>query len=180
MNISKNIEYILGNDVKWELFTNKSYQAQIQKANPEKIYNVPDKNGVVYNCLEDSFEKVPDTGYIVTGAASEMWCIPEKALAKYKIEKENITGEPQPVMTVETGAVLAGVKIPVATKFTLEVDYGEKAVLKGNREGIEHGEGDYVLVCTKLENGQYVPDFEDSGRIVNGAVFDILYKKYEK
>lgn len=176
MNISKNIEYILGNDVKWELFTNKSYQAKIQKANPEKIYNVPDKKGVVYNCLEDSFEKVPDTGFIVTGAMGEMWCIPEKALTKYKINKDDITDEPQPVMTVETGAVLAGIQIPADTEFTLEVDYGEKALLKGNRKGIDHGTGDYVLVCTKLVNGQYVPDFDDSGRIVNGAVINILYK----
>ena len=177
MNISKNIEYILKDGTKWNLFTNKSYQAQIQKASSDKVYNVPDKKGVVYNFLENTYEKVGDEGYIITGLLGEMWVIPPKSLKKYKIIEKDITNNPQPVMTVETDDVFAGIQI-LNDEFTLEVDYGEKAILNGNRKGVAHGTGDYIIVATKLENGQYIPDFEDSGRIVNGAIFDKLYKKY--
>ncbi|MBR4320763.1 MAG: hypothetical protein IKP69_12100 [Oscillospiraceae bacterium] len=176
MNISQNIQWILDRNTKWEPFTNKSYQVQIQKANSGKIYNVPGQKGVVYNILEDAYEKTGDTGYIITGVASEMWVIPPKALQKYDIMEHDITDEPQSVMTKETGTIFAAVQIPVDKEFTLEVDYGEKVILKGNRPEIGHNTGDYVLVATKKMNGQYVPDFEDSGRIVNGAVFQTLYQ----
>lgn len=178
MNISKNIEWILDNP-DWKLVTNKSYQASIQKANPDKIYNVAGQTGVVYNFLEDTYEKINpnENGYIVTGIAGEMWPIPKKAaLQKYDITENAITDEPQPVMTKETGTVFTAVQIPANEEFTLEVDYGQKAILKGNRPGIDHGSGDYVLIATKYINGIYVPDFEDSGRIVNGSIFNILYK----
>lgn len=176
MNISENIQWIMGSTAQWSLVRNKSYQAQIQKANPEKIYNVEGQKGVVYNFLEDAYEKVNPEGYVITGAASEMWPIGAGALKKYQIAPEDITEVPQLVNTVELDTVYAAIQIPVDTKFTLEVDYGEKAVLKGNRPELEHGSGDYVLIATKSINGQYVPDFEDSGRIVNGAIFSVLYQ----
>ena len=176
MNISENILWITECPEKWMLFTNRSYEAMIQTADPNRVYNVPDHPGYVYNILEDSYEKVGSTGYVVTGAAGEMWPIGERALRKYQIAPEAITDVPQKVMTVELDTVFAGIRIPKDTPFTLEVDYGEKAVLKGNRPGLDHAEGDFVLVATRLENGVPVPDFTDSGRIVNGAVFDTLYK----
>ena len=57
-----------------------------------------------------------------------------------------------------------------------ETDYGEKALLRGNRPEIPHAGGDYVLVFAKKQNGIYSPDFTDSGRIVNGTIFKVLYK----
>lgn len=176
MNITENVKYITENPQKWGLFTNRSYMAQIQKADPERIYNIPDKKGFVYNQFEDSCEKVNSRNYIITGVAGEMWPINEKNLPKYKVNPEDITYEPQNVMTVETGAVLAGIQIPADIEFMLEVDYGEKSWLKGNHHGIEHGEGDWILVNTTLVNGIYVPDFSDSGRIVNGSIFEKIYK----
>ncbi|MBQ8079866.1 MAG: hypothetical protein IJ236_07930 [Oscillospiraceae bacterium] len=178
MNISENIRWITGTNEGWALYTNRSYRARIQKADPDRIYNVPDTPGVVYNILDDSYEKVGSTGYVVTGAAGEMWPIGEGALRKYKVSPEEITSDPMPVDTVELDTVFAGIRIPVETTFTLEVDYGEKALLKGNRPDIAHGDGDYVLVAAKLCDGRYVPDFTDSGRVVNGAIFDILYKPF--
>ncbi|MBR6670048.1 MAG: hypothetical protein IKL31_04790 [Ruminococcus sp.] len=178
MNISDNIKWITDPETDWKLYTNRSYNAKIQLADPKQIYNVPGKPGVVYNYLEDSYEKVGNTGYVVTGAAGEMWPIGEKAIRKYNVNPEDISSEPINVDTVELDTVYAAVMIPTDTKFTLEVDYGEKAVLKGNRSGIEHGNGDYVLVMAKFVDGVYCPDFEDSGRIINGAVFDKLYKKF--
>lgn len=176
MNISENIMYILNDNSLWSLYTNKSYKAKIQKADKNKVYNVDGKPGVVYNFFEDSYAEVNEQGLVVTGVAGEMWPIGEDALKKYNVSIEQLSNEPTEVDTIETGAVLCGVQIPVDTEFTLETDYGEKVMLKGNRSGIEHGKGDYVLVAAKLENGKYLPDFSDSGRIVNGTVFDKLYK----
>lgn len=177
MIISKNILYILESD-NWHLFTNRSYRAKIQKGHANAVYNVPRKPGIVYNILEDSFEPVNDACYVITGAAGEMWPISEKALSKYDIAPEQITDEPQEVCTIPTDTVFAGIRIPADTAFTLEVDYGEKCILKGNRNEIEHDVGDWILVPTKKVNEKYMPDFEDAGRIVNGKIFDVLYQPY--
>ncbi|EGC02047.1 hypothetical protein [Ruminococcus albus] len=180
MNISENIQWILGDTASWKFYTNRSYRAKIQIADPNQVYNVAGTPGVVYNCLEDACEKVGTNGYVVTGIAGEMWPIGEKAIKKYKVDPEKITSEPVEVDTVELDTVYAAILIPKSTQFTLEVDYGEKAVLHGNRSGIEHGDGDYVLVTAKLVDGEYRPDPDDCGRIINGEVFSKLYKPFSK
>lgn len=179
MKISENIRWITEISTRWKFYTNRSYRAKIQIADSQRLYNVADNPGVVYNCLEDAYENVANTGYVVTGIVGEMWPIGEKAINKYNVKPEDITSEPMEVDTVELDTLYAAIMIPADTQFTLEVDYGEKAVLKGNRFGIEHGNGDYVLVATKLVDGEYRPDFDDSGRIINGAIFDKLYKPKE-
>lgn len=176
MNISKNIRYILTDNNLWSPYTNKSYRAKIQKADKTRIYNAEGKPGFVYNVFEDSYAEVNEDGLIVTGVAGEMWPIGESSLKKYNVSIDQLSFEPIEVDTVETGDVFCGVQIPVKTEFTLETDYGIKVMLKGNRPGIEHGNGDIVLVSARTENGRYIPDFSDSGRIVNGAIFDKLYK----
>lgn len=179
MNISDNIKWILESD-KWELYKNKSYTAMIQTADSTRIYNVPNQPGTVYNILEDSFEKVGGAAAVVRGLAGEMWPIGQSALKKYRIAPENITDVEQPVDTEETDTVFAGIQIPAETVFELEVNYGETAILKGNRPDIGHGSGDYVLAAAKLVDGKYLPDFDDSGRIVNGEIFDKLYQPIKK
>jgi len=179
MNISENIQWITSDTTRWKFYTNKSYRAKIQIANPQKIYNVADRPGVVYNCLDDAYEKVVKTGYVVTGIKGEMWPIGKNTLKKYNVAQEDITNEPMEVDTVEIDTVYAAIMIPTEIQFTLEVDYGQKAILRGNRPGIEHGEGDYVLVVAKMKNSVFYPDFDDSGRIINGALFDRLYKEFK-
>lgn len=179
MKISDNIKWITESTAQWRFYRNKSYKAKIQLADPELVYNVPDRPGVVYNKLEDSYEKVGGAAAVVTGAAGEMWPIGTGSLKKYDIAPENITKEAQSVDTIVTDDVFAAVKIPLDTQFTVEVNYGEAALLKGNAPGIDHSDGDYVLVPAKLENGVYTPDFTDSGRIINGAEFDVLYGAVE-
>ena len=98
---------------------------------------------------------------------------------KFNVSIDQLSLEPVEVDTIETGTVFCDVQIPVETEFTLEADYGEKVVLKGNHPKIEHGNGDFVLVAAKLEDGKYVPDFSDSGRIVNGTIFEKLYKAFK-
>ena len=179
MNISRNVTYILNDNSLWSLYTNRSYKAKIQKADKNAIYNVAGKPGVVYNVFEDSYAEVNEDGIVVTGIAGEMWPIGESALKKYNVSVDQLSFDPIEVDTVETGAVFCGVQIPVETEFTLETDYGKKVMLKGNRPEIEHGKGDFILVSAKTENGRFVPDFSDSGRIVNGTIFDKLYKAYK-
>lgn len=176
MNISENIRWIMSDTAGWKLYTNRSYTAKIQKGDPDRIYNVPDQPGVVYNFFEDAYEKVSASNYVVTGAAGEMWPIGAGALPKYDIAPSAITSEPQSVNTIELDTVYAAIRIPVDTQFTLETDYGEKAILNGNHAHIDHAEGDYVLVTAKYADGRYRPDFTDCGRIVNGTIFNTLYK----
>ncbi len=178
MNISENIWWITNGSVQWKLYKNRSYRAQIQRADPQRIYNVPGMPGVVYNFLDDAYEKVAASGYVVTGVKGEMWPINKETVKKYRVDPDEITAEPTPVDTVELDTVYAGVMIPADTQFTLEVVYGERAVLHGNSPGAEHGCGDYILFPAKQFGGEYLPDFNNSGRIVNGSVFDILYQPF--
>ena len=62
MNISVNIQWITEDSADWKLYTNRSYRAKVQKADPHQVYNVAGKPGVVYNFFEDSYEKVGDSG----------------------------------------------------------------------------------------------------------------------
>lgn len=179
MEISENIRYILADGTAWRFFRNRSYQAQIEKANREKIYNVPGQKGVVYNIFEDAYETVTPDGYVVTGLCGEQWPIGRETVVKYAIAPEDITDSPTPVMTVELETVYAGIRIPAHLPFTLVADYGERAVLKGNREGIGHGEGDWILVATCRINDRLCPDFSDAGRVINGTVFERLYREVQ-
>lgn len=178
MNISNNIKSITKEFDNWSFYTNKSYTAKIQKADPDHIYNVHEQPGIVYNFLEDSYERVGNTGYVVTGLAGEMWPIGESSLKKYNVNKADISLEPVSADTIELDTVYAAARIICTLEFTLEADYGEKAILKGNSPGIEHADGDYILVKAKMKDGEYIPDFEDSGRIINGSLFTRLYKPF--
>lgn len=179
MIVSENIRCLLQDSTAWNLYVNRSYQVTIRKADKTREYNVPGKPGVVYNILEDSYAEVNEDGLVVTGVAGEMWPIGKVALKKYRVNMQELSFEPLAVSTIETGDVYCGLQISLQTVFTLEADYGVKVTLTGNHAGIAHGGGDYVLVAARQENGRLVPDFTDSGRIVNGAVFEKLYRPYE-
>lgn len=177
MNISENIQWITpqisGNFTPIDHIKQR-YRLLIRS----KYTMLLISRGGVYNCLEDAYEKGSETGYVVTGIVVEMWLIGEKAVQKYNVDPYDITTEPMEVDTVELDTVYAAIMISNDTQFTLEVDYGEKAVLRGNCSEIEYGGGDYVLVMTKFINGEYHPNFNDSDQIVNGAIFDKLYKPF--
>lgn len=177
MEISENIRFITEDPAQWRLFRNRSYQAMIEKADRSKIYNVPDQKGVVYNVLEDAYAMVTEDGYVVTGLYGEKWPIGKGTIVKYDIAPEDVTDIPTPVMTVELETVYAGIRIDAEIPFTLVTDYGERVELKGNREGIVHGDGDWILVAVCEENGRLCPDFSDMGRVVNGSIFHKLYRE---
>ena len=85
MTISNYMQWIT-NSKDWKLYTNRSYRAKIQKADPTRIYNIPGKPGVVYNYLEDSYELV-GFAYVVTGIAGECRTFGESALLPRKLPK---------------------------------------------------------------------------------------------
>ncbi|HOR21696.1 MAG TPA: hypothetical protein PLY43_03130 [Ruminococcus sp.] len=178
MKISDNISYITEAPEKWSLFRNRSYTAKIQRSDPQREYNVPGKKGVVYNYLEDSYEPVSEGGFIVTGALGEVWPIGESSFGKYGIDKTDVGFEPVEVRTIQWDTVYAAIQIPAEIQFTLEVNYGERALLHGNRPGISHGSGDWVMVFARKEGQIFLPDFTDSGRIVNGRAMPIIYRPY--
>ena len=58
------------------------------------------------------------------------------ALHKYNVKPGEITEVPLTVRTFEDNVVYAAIMIPPQIQFTLEVNYGEKTILKGNSLGI--------------------------------------------
>lgn len=150
----------------WQAFQRKPYQVQIQKALPDKIYNVSEKPGVVYNILEDCEESIAEADYVVTGLMGEMWPISRKDLCGYEVDETAIDETPKPVYTKSGDRTYYGVKIPLEADFFVETSkYGK---LRGNAkpDKIPHGEGDYII-CSSFAEGDF--------RIVNGQIFDKMY-----
>lgn len=177
MQISENIRSMTADLSLWKPCRNRCYCVQMQLADPQQVYNVPGRAGVVYNAPEDAFEQVPDAGFVVTGLMGEMWIIPPAALGKYNVDPAALTHTPQPVETVETDTLYLALRIPAETEFTLVADYGLPVTLRGNRPGIPHGDGDRIVVYAKREGGRLVPDPADAGKIVNGSIFTRLYRQ---
>ena len=163
MKISSNIRELVRQGALWQPYRNCSYTVQMQLADHAQVYNVPEKAGVVYNLPEDAYEEVPEVGYVVTGLMGEMWVIPPKALAKYDIDPTKLTHTPQPVRKI---------------KFSLVVNYGREVILRGNRDGVPHGDGDRIIVLARREGNCIVPLADEAGRIVNGSIFERLYQPY--
>ena len=148
-------------------YRRRRYPVYIRRAVKGSIYNVSDTPDVVYNILEDSYETTADADYIVTGLLGEMWPIKKESLAGYDVSPEEIDDEPRQFFSKSSDIVFYAVQI--SGEFELELEDG--IVLKGNRPGIEHGEGDYIL-WTSLEKQDY--------RIINGKIFTSMYEEYEK
>lgn len=149
----------------WKKYKRCSYTVMIQKASSDIEYNVKGKKGVVYNKLEMAEESVEGFDYVVTGIVGEMWPITRDALIGYEIDDESeIEDYPKPFMTKRADSEYYAIMIPGEIKFQVHLANG--IVLNGNKEGAQHGNGDYVL-CNSLELKNY--------RIVNGDIFDRMY-----
>ena len=177
MEISESVRWIFDPALKWGFFRSRPYRAAVQTADPQRIYNVPDSPGVVYNYLEDAYEQVSPGGYVITGILGEMWPIGAESISKYDISPQSVTAEPRTVMTRRMPDLYAGIMIPAQTVFTLTVQYGgSSALLRGNRPETGHCNGDWILLRTCTENGLPRPDFSADGRIINGQCFASLYR----
>ena len=153
---------------KWDTYVRKQYFVQIQKADLQQIYNVSDSPGIVYNFLEDSYEKVIEDGYVITGLLGEMWPIPKEGLTHYDVGDLEIGIEPVLVSTQKSNLRYEGIQIPEKFLFTLNIS--GIGVLKGNHKGNQHAGGDYVVKEIRGTVKQAI-------RIVNGMIFDKMYQK---
>jgi hypothetical protein len=160
------IEEITFNSESWKVYYRNSYDVKIEKAFSDKIYNVPGRAGVIYNFLEDSYEPVKGADYVVTGILGEMWPITKESLCGYDIKANEITDNPITVKTMKRETPYFAIRIPKECKFSVVLE--QMGELKGNRDMIEHGKGDYIL-CTSFEKEDY--------RIINGQVFDKMYRQ---
>lgn len=175
MEISENIGWVREPGAEWVLCRNRSWRALVQRGDPEREYNVPGRPGEVYNFMEDSISFARPGGIVVTGLMGEMWAVNGESTAKYTDDPESLGDEPRPLMTRELAGTFAAIRIPAGTEFSVKTAWG--GVLNGNRPGIGHGQGDMLLVGTREENGRTVPDLESDGRVVNGEIFDLLYRR---
>lgn len=150
----------------WQEFQRKPYQVQIQKALPDRIYNVAGKPGVLYNILEDCEESIAETDYVVTGLMGEMWPICRKELCGYKVDEAVIDETPKPVYTKSGDRIYYGVRIPLGTVFSVETSRYVQLKGNANPDKIPHGEGDYII-CTSFDEGDF--------RVVNGQIFHKMY-----
>ena len=151
----------------WNMYRRKQYQVKIQKALPDKVYNVSGRPGVVYNILEDCEESVAAADYIVAGLLGEMWPISQKDLCGYDADVNEIDEIPKLFHTKPSDKTYYGILIPVTVPFSVET--GKYGRLNGNAkpDEIPHGQGDYII-CTSFDEGDY--------RIVNGQIFNKMYE----
>lgn len=147
-----------------QLCKKRRYQVQIQRGDSNKVYNVPDRPGMVYNHLEDSYEQVLDGMYVITGLLGEMYPVTREVLANYEVEPEDLKDIPVLIWTKPGVEQFEAVRIPVEIPF--EVEIPEIGILYGNSPKSSHGEGDYLLRSVGSE------DF----RIVNGTLFHRIYE----
>lgn len=140
---------------------------------------VPKIGTKVHNSLEDSNyitdEKKP---YVLIGTAGEEWTVQaKKLLTAYKFNNKPITKKiledilsdgKKHKITAIAGAETFFAK-HTKEKISVKTSWGE--TLKANREGIEHGNGDY-LICTSKDDK---PNFDDMW-VINGLIFKKTYR----
>lgn len=150
----------------WRVYQRKRYPVKIQTADRNRIYNVPDSPGIVYNFLEDSYESLEHADYVITGLLGEMWPVTKKNIQGYEASEEEITDIPETFFSKASDARYYALQIPDNISFTVQTEkYGD---LKGNVAGREHGNGDF-LICTSFQKQDF--------RIVNGQIFDEMYEE---
>ena len=141
----------------------KEYEVTLQKADVNKVYNIADKPGYVYNFLEDAEISVEGMEYVVTGLLGEMWPIPESRVSTYEIirsvSEDTFLAKTKPAVTIYEYR-----RVPAKEQTVISIENGSE--LHVNSPKCEHGEGD-VLIRVKGEKHFWV---------VNGLVFEKTYE----
>ena len=114
--------------------------------------------------------------YVLIGTADEEWTIDEVKLLKTytavdgtELDLSSVGENPVTIKTREAGAIQYFCKqVPIDEKVQVATSWGE--VLTANRDGIEHGDGDYIVSMDQ--------DFKDSW-VVNGVIFGRTYNIIE-
>lgn len=156
----------------------------------KKLYTVkltvPPLGTAVYNKLEgSSYVTSEQCPFVLTGTVGEQWVIDfnklcrtyvvasgKRPITENDIDRLRKSGKQLTLQTITNGDINYCYKVPVNTPFEIITSWG--TTLLGNREGVPHDTGDYI-VCSVL-NGQ--PNLSDRW-IVNGEVFKNTYKLLE-
>lgn len=143
---------------------------------------VPEIGTKVHNYLENSDyvtnEKKP---YVLVGTVDEEWTVDSARLIKtYTYNGKKITedvlkqlsdGNQHEIETIVNAdaSYLWCVQVPKNEKVKVQTSWGE--TLEANRNGIPHGDGDYILA----DNKDGIPDMSNRW-VVNGKVFKTTYE----
>ena len=140
---------------------------------------IPEYGTKVHNFLEDSdYETNENKPVVLVGTAGEEWTVKmSKLTTAYTFDGKPITEEIVKSKLSDgqkhTIRAIAGAETMFAVQTNEQVEvktpWGE--VLKANRNGVEHGSGDY-LIC---ESKDGKPDFDNSW-VINGLIFPKTYK----
>lgn len=140
-------------------------------------YSTPGKR--VYNFLEDSYCVTnAEKCIVLTGTVGEQWVITAEKLQKtYLLNGKPIVGDvaeifaAEQIVTTKAGAELYYVEfLPVEQKMFVKTSWGE--VLQANRDGVPHGDGDYIVYSSNKDGS---PNLNDRW-VVNGLVFAKTYE----
>lgn len=136
------------------------------------------KETAVHNDLEDAdYTAQPGTDVVLTGTAEEQWVTPlEKVLKTYTkadgsaLTAEDFKADAAVALTAIPGTGNFACFVPKAIQVEVQTAWGD--VLQANRDGVPHGDGDY-LVCSAGKDGK--PDLTDVW-VVNGEIFAKTYQ----
>lgn len=162
-------EYLADTDYQWFATGKTDYQIQGKMVS---------KDTEVYNALEDVHYTAHPNGedVILKGTAGEEWVTRlSKVMKTYtKPDGAALTAEdftPDTYIALKTIPTTGNFAcfVPASVKVSVNTAWGD--VLHVNRDGVPHGEGDY-LVCAAGEDGK--PDLSDVW-VVNGEIFENTY-----
>lgn len=128
----------------------------------------------VYNYLEDCRYVTTDEKCIVlTGTVNEQWVVTEDKLRKTYLMEDGseIASVPEgafSIMPKPSGETVFAER--VTEQISVMTSWGEE--LKANRDGVPHGDGDYIVYSVKDDK----PDPEDRW-VVNGEIFPRTYQE---
>ena len=133
----------------------------------------------VHNILENSDYETNDTKPVVlVGTVGEEWTVnTKKLMTAYTYNSKPITED---VIKNELAdgnkhviRTIAGAETMFAfqTKEKIKVSTSWGEVLEANRDGIEHGDGDYIICASK----DGLPNFDNTW-VINGLIFPKTYK----
>ena len=127
----------------------------------------------VYNYLEDChYVTTEEKCIVLTGTADEQWPITEAKLRETYTFKDGSeirvipSGKFEIIPAPDAKTIFAE---RTTEKVVVETAWGEK--LKANRDGVPHGEGDFI-VCGNKDGA---PDPDDRW-VINGLIFEKTYE----
>jgi len=129
----------------------------------------------IYNLLEDVTYHSKAGEIVLRGTCGEEWIIPQKKLKKYihmdgrELIYEDIPSSYIRIQTAPSKDVTWMAQVPTYITGSVTTERGDE--LKFNREGVDHGTGDWICFCD--DNG--TPTLDWGMWVVNGNVIKKTY-----